>query len=148
MTEYTKRQTTIVNAINEALNVFQELGEEMREAFDNTPENLQQSAAGEAREAAADALESISEPSFPKELEEEQVILMERVRTEKQMIRRTRPERRDDAINTLDRCIEALQDIADNESASATARSEAGSLADELEDIKSNAEAVEFPSRF
>ena len=60
--------TTVADAISTAFGVITELAEEMREAFDNTPESLQSSGAGEARGEAADALEQISEPDVPEGL--------------------------------------------------------------------------------
>lgn len=54
---------SVTDAVSASFGVIEELAEEMREAYDNTPESLQNSGAGEARGEAADALESISDPS-------------------------------------------------------------------------------------
>ena len=65
-----ERQLTIADAISEAYGELQTIGEEMREAFDNTPESLQSGGVGEARGEAADALENISELDVPEALQD------------------------------------------------------------------------------
>ena len=63
-----KRFTTTVEAlISDAFSEIESLGEEMREAFENTPKSLQGSGAGEARGEAADTLESLhsDQPDIP-----------------------------------------------------------------------------------
>lgn len=60
--------TTVADAVSTAFGVVTELAEEMREAYDNTPESLQGSGVGEARGEAADALEYIEEPQIPEAL--------------------------------------------------------------------------------
>jgi hypothetical protein len=63
-----KRYTTTVDSlIADAFSEIEELANEMREAFDNTPESLQGSGAGEQRGEAADALESLhgDQPDVP-----------------------------------------------------------------------------------
>lgn len=63
-----KQFTTTVEAlISDAFSEIESLAEEMREAFENTPESLQGSGAGEARGEAADNLESLhsDQPDIP-----------------------------------------------------------------------------------
>ena len=54
----TPQQSTVGGLIEGAFSEIGSLAEEMREAYDNTPESLQQSGAGEARGTAADELEN------------------------------------------------------------------------------------------
>jgi len=63
-----KRFTTSVDSlISDAFGEIESLADEMREAFDNTPESLQGSGAGEARGEAADTLENLhgDQPDVP-----------------------------------------------------------------------------------
>jgi hypothetical protein len=74
-----KRYTTTVDSlIADAFSEIEELGNEMREAFDNTPESLQGSGAGEQRGEAADALESLhgDQPDVPDICTEMQVYFL------------------------------------------------------------------------
>ena len=48
----------VLNAVDEAKTVFEQIAEEEREKFDNMPEGLQQGDRAQAMEEAADALES------------------------------------------------------------------------------------------
>ncbi|KAA5538588.1 hypothetical protein FYK55_27255 [Roseiconus nitratireducens] len=67
---------TLETLVNDAYEIVAELAEEMEEAFENTPESLQDSDIGQAREEAASQLESISAdaPEVPDSLQEYKVI--------------------------------------------------------------------------
>jgi len=67
--------TTVAEAITTAFSTIEELAEEMRKAYDNTPESLQNSGAGEARGEAADALEGIEEPEAPGSIQDLAVVV-------------------------------------------------------------------------
>ena len=66
----TTSRAPLAYAISEAFGEVHTLAEEMREAFSNTPESLQQSRMGQGREAAAVALD-LSQPYVPEILRDE-----------------------------------------------------------------------------
>lgn len=133
------RQLTVEEAVSEAFGGITSLGESMREAFDNTPESLQQSAAGEAREAAADALEGISEIEVPEKLRE--LTLKFSTRTVPPR-KQTRSWEREEASSLLSATVERLEadDLKNNE--------EAEELARELQDALDELDSVEFPGMY
>lgn len=53
-----KGHVAVLNAVEDAKSVFQEIADEEREKFDNMPEGLQQGDKAQAMEEAADALEN------------------------------------------------------------------------------------------
>jgi phosphopantothenate synthetase len=140
----TLSKITIADAVSEAFGDLSMLGDEMREAFDNTPENLQGSAVGQAREEAADNLEQLSEPSVPDSLAaiEVEIPRWERKRSP------SRPVRRDDIVAILDAVIQALDEIVDDEEKSQELKDDAETLRDEIDNEKSMAEDVQFPGMF
>ena len=135
---YITRKLTVADAVSEAYSILEELAGEMREAFDNTPESLQQSAVGEAREAAADALEGLSEPNVLDELGRLEFEYTEPPPKRKQ----SRRDRRDQATALLSAVI-AVVDNVDDENADPAVE-----LRDELDDLMSEADSVEFPGMY
>lgn len=131
-----ERTLTIADAVSEAYGELEALGEEMREAFDNTPESLQSSAAGEARSEAADALENIQEPDVDEELGKIEIKWSALPPLKNQ----SRSDRRDDAVFVIDRVMEFLDEMEGQKAA-------AEELHSALSDMKDEAEAVEFPGR-
>lgn len=133
----------LASAVSDAFGELQALGEEMREAFDNTPESLQQGGAGAARGEAADALENFSEPDVP-----ESVAALSVTITRNQYGRRgpSRSERRDDACAILAAAIEALDSMDDD--IPQQQKDDGETLRDELDNLQSEAELVEFPGMF
>lgn len=151
--KFEEKKMSLADAVSTAFGEITSLGEEMREAFDNTPESLQQSGVGEARGEAADNLENISEIDVPDILQDTdakkfEVTWSEPVRTAKQAMKLSRSARRDDALMMLDACVEFLNELADKESESEEIRDAAKELSDELENAKGEIEAVEFPGMF
>lgn len=59
---FTTRRGTVADFVSEALDALEELGSEMREAYDNAPENLQQSDVNTRRDEAASTLELLGRP--------------------------------------------------------------------------------------
>jgi hypothetical protein len=125
--------TTIENAVNDAWSEFAELAQEMRDAFENTPEPLQLSEVSQAREAAADALESLEKPDVPKELAEKGIEVERTPPTR----RASRSSRCNDACELLSAVMQALDAMKENE--------EAAALNSELYNLRSEAECVDFP---
>jgi hypothetical protein len=142
-----ERELSIGDAVSEAFGELQTLGEEMREAFDNTPESLQQSGVGERRGEAADALENLTEPSVPKSLEPLVVKWQVRILSPSAERRKTRSDRRYEAVETLNVVKDFLDEIkdADKNLFSDDEKEEAETLRDEIENLVDEAESVEFP---
>jgi hypothetical protein len=141
------RKVTLENAVSEAFSELQSLAEEMREAFDNTPESLQRSGVGEAREAAADALEQIEKIEVPKPLKEIEIELLD-LHQGGGKRGLSRPKRRDNAVNIIENVISLLDDIHGDEKKSEDIRDAANELRDSLENAKDSAEGVEFPGMY
>jgi len=141
-----ERKASLTDVLSEAFEELAELGNEMREAFDATPESLQQSGVGQAREAAADALECIEAPDVPAELAGVQVTWSDVRRPRSRYV--SRAMRRDDATAILTACVSALSEIADNESNPQDLRDEASNLCAEIEGARDEADYVDFPSMY
>jgi hypothetical protein len=159
--KYEPREMSIGDAVSDAFSALESLGEEMRESYDNTPENFQQSGVGEARGEAADALENLSEPSVPAELEEIKVSWSVPVLSPSKARKQSRSDRRYEATATLQAVISVLEDIRDYEPEldaegavvgerlySEDQVSEADSFLDEVQNLIDEAEAVEFPGMY
>lgn len=131
-------EMSVSAAISEAFGVIEQLGQEMRDAFDNTPESLQNGGVGERRGEAADALEQIQEPDVPGILAELMVTWQTRRLSPSAMRRQTRGGKLADAVVTLN----AVRDFLEN------VRDEADALVTDLESMISDAEAVEFPGMY
>jgi hypothetical protein len=149
------RELTIEDAVSEALGELTSLAEEMREAFDNTPESLQNDGVGAARGEAADALENISEPDVPEELRGDKfkVKWAVRVLSPSAMRRQSRSDRRYEAIETLSQVVNRLEEIEDEDNkfskeVSKEEREAADGLRDEVQAVIDEAEAVEFPGMY
>jgi hypothetical protein len=141
--EMIERKLTVADAVSEAFGDLEGLAEEMREAFDNTPESLQSSGVGEARGEAADALENLSEPDAPERLGEREFTFSSFPPPKKQ----SRSSRRDAAVSLLDAAIQFLQSLEWTEEQKEQDE-EAEQLVTEIESLKDDAEAVEFPGMY
>lgn len=149
MPKYTTKKAKLADMVSEAFGEITALGEEMREAFDNTPESLQQSGVGERRGEAADNLENISEVDVPESLGSEEIEYSVPDRTPAQLRKLSRTNRRDDAEALLSYVIGHLQEkVVDDDKRTQDLRDEASSLIDDLENAKGELEAVEFPGMF
>jgi len=141
-------ECTLANAVSNGLGELQSLAEEIREVVDNAEGGLAQTQRIQTLEATADTLEQINEPEINEELGKLEVRYAESLPSGRRGL--SRRARCDNAINALDAAIEVLQEKSDNFS-----EGEGGSeedpykdLLDELEEIKGNAEACEFPGMF
>lgn len=140
----TEKTLTIADAISEAMGEIQSLAEEMREAYDNTPESLQQSGVGEARGEAADNLENVNEPDVPAEIEKIEV----KWSYFPLKARASRRERRDEAVSTLNVVMEHLDEIINDDKEEQEQRDAAESLRDDIDNVISEVESVEFPGMY
>lgn len=148
--KFQDRELTIADAVSEAMGEIQSLAEEMRDAFDNTPESLQNDGVGAARGEAADNLENISEPDVPDELQGEafKVKWQVRILSPSAQRRKSRSSRRDEAIETLNQVVHTLEEIQDDEKLSDEVKNAATSFIDEVQSVIDEAEAVEFPGMY
>lgn len=137
-------ESSLQGMIMDAMAAITTLAEEMREAYDNTPESLQSSGAGEARGEAADNLENISEPDVPDWLEN----VNHKWQSFPGPKRPSRAARRDEAVEMLRQVMERLDELKEEKSRSEEEREQAEALRDEIENIIDEAEAVEFPGMF
>jgi hypothetical protein len=93
------------HAIEEAYYELSVLGEEMREAYEGTPDSLKESA-GRSRELAADMLEDATAPFVPKAIENQSITWIELRGSPSRKL--FRPARRDNATNALKACLAFL----------------------------------------
>jgi hypothetical protein len=146
--KYLAREMSMSEAVSEAMSELQTLAEEMREAFDNTPESLQGGGVGEARGEAADNLENLSEPDVPTSLEAIKVAWSVRELSPSKLRKQSRSDRRNDALETLSAVTAKLEEIKDDEASSEELAGDAETLRDEIENLMSDAENVEFPGMY
>lgn len=144
--------TTVSGAVSQAFSVIEELGYEMREAYENTPESLQSSAVGEARGEAADNLENISEPDIPESIAEVPVKFFAMPLKAKA----SRADRLDEGLDYARNAVDALQEIMDEhlledeEDAKfgELTREDVEAVIEEINDMIEEAENVSFPGMF
>lgn len=146
MAKKAPREMSMADAVSEAFGEITSLGEEMREAFDNTPESLQESGVGAARGEAADALESIDELELPDWVGGLPVKFSD-VHVGGGRRGLSRNKRRDNAVNILENVMSALEEL-EEKTEGEEKKTELSELRDELETRKDEMEAVEFPGMF
>jgi hypothetical protein len=135
---YTKTETTIGDAVSNAMSEFESLSSELRDWYDNMPENLQGGSKGDMLQEAADRLEGFSEPSVPEELG----TIKLNVITDRRA--RSRSARCDEAVSLLNNVKGVLEEIEEG----AKHYDKAQELIQELDEIIDEAEGVEFPGMF
>ena len=135
------KEMELSEVISTACNVFSDLADEMQEAYDNTPEGLQNSAVGEARIEAADALNGLDKPTVHESIEATKIKVSLPVRSVSVSKRLSRSNRRDDAVMLLQNALEQLSEQPEPRHA------HVDDLIEELEQLVSDAENIEFPGR-
>ena len=127
--------TNVADAISTGFSMLEELGNELREVCDNTPENLQGSDKYSARDEAASTLEGLNEP------EAGEVLGAVEVKFELAPPKRnqSRSSRRDEAVRYLQEALDVLQAKVDEQ-----ADDDTESLITEIQDLIDEAEGVEF----
>jgi seryl-tRNA synthetase len=135
-----KRETktdkyTLADLVSSAVNDLMELGNELREWYDNLPDGLQEGRSD--IDEAASELENISEPDVPEKLAGLEVEHSYVTRPSRQQ---GRSWRQGDATEMLDTAIQFLEGLEDND--------EAEELARELNEIKDNADGVSMPGMY
>lgn len=135
--------STLDAVVSDALSELQALGEELREWFDNMPENLQGSAKGDEVSGAADALEAIDEDiDIPEVLRDLSVSYLVTKRA------RSRSDRRDECITMLTAAEDALRSRVEEQTQAKEDASEAQDVADSIQSVIDEAEAVDFPGMY
>lgn len=145
-----KYEGTVASAVNDAFNVIEELANEMREAFDNTPESLQSSGAGEARGDAADTLEQISEPDIDEAIAEVPVVFNYAPLNR----RASRSDRLGDGLRSAYAAVEALEKLVeeklpeDGDKIGDLDANDVRNVIDEIQGMIDEAESVNFPGMY
>jgi len=141
-------ECTLADAVSNGCSELTSLAEEIREVVDNAEGGLAQTQRIQTLGETADTLEQISEPTIEGEVAKEMVKYAESIPSGRKGL--SRRIRCDNAINALDAAIEVLQEKSDNftEGEGGSEEDPYKNLLDELEDIKGNAEACEFPGMF
>lgn len=135
--------SSVADAVSEAWSIVEELASEMREAYDNTPESLQQSGVGEARGEAADALENLSEPEVPDAVSELRATFF-RPKLPK---RASRAQRLADGLIAAETAVGVVEEwLSENEGHEDY--DEVESFRDELQDFVDEANNVSFPGMY
>lgn len=133
---------SVRSLIADGVSQLEELASECREMVDNASEGLAETQRIQTFGETADALEGISEPDMPDELDtvlDTVVAFSESVPTRKGR-GTSRSVQRDNAVSMLSAAVEALQDVDDNEAAD--------ELATEVQNIIDEAEGCEFPGMY
>ena len=99
-----RNEKQLSDAISDAYLEISNLAEEMREAFDNTPEQFKDNS-GRSREEAADWLEAVLEPRLPQELNRGDHWIEWPEMARGKDGRLFRPARRDNVVNCLNACL-------------------------------------------
>jgi hypothetical protein len=133
LVEYT---TEIAGAIDDVFGDLEGLASDCFEAFESTPENLQQSYRMQVLENSADELENLQAPEVPEALG--------KVSVKYSLPKRpycSREARKSDAATILEACTHTLEDIPDGDDR----RADAQALIDELRGAIDTIETCEFP---
>ena len=133
------KKSTAANALSEAFGEFQSLAEEMADWADKIEERFSQTEKYERVRAAQETLEQLQEPECPAKLKDVEIEYTQGL-----------PKSKRSGLSRADRCSNAtiILDVLIEICAEAEDDDELSSFADELENAKSEAEGVEFPSMF
>lgn len=138
--KFTTYETTVENAVSDAISILTSLGEEMRDWASNLEEKFSATEKYSRIDEAASALEGLTdEPT----IEDAHAALKTTVMQSNKR-RPSRSDRRDDAVNLLDAAASGLRERAEAEGVEQNEIDALESLIDDIERIKDEAEAVEF----
>jgi hypothetical protein len=141
-----KFTTTVDALISDAFGEFESLRDELQDWYDGMPENLQGSQKGEDLQNAIDTLGNLEAPVVPTEVENLETVYIPQEKID------SRPDRRDDAVSKLATAVDVLNDAMDDEDSETKYTDEQKEgiqqLIDDLENLASDAESVEFPTMF
>lgn len=134
---------SVENLIQDAYSEIESLAEEMREWFDNLPENLQGADKGCQIEEAADVLEGIDQISYPVDFEIETVFY-------DSLNCSSRSDRCSESASKLRHAADSIRDylVDEDNEVSEKDRDDLESFADEIENQADEMEGVEFPGMY
>jgi hypothetical protein len=136
--------TTVEAAVADALSEFESLGEEMRDWYDNMPENLQSGSKGDEVSEAADQLESIDTS-----IEVPEAVKVLPVKYEERQDRQSRSARCGYAVTLLDVAINVAQEWMDDEANKEhPERDDVETFIDDATNAKDEAEGTSFPGMY
>lgn len=138
---------TVSDALSEAFGEFESLRDELQEWYDNLPESFQNGSKGDALQEAVSQLEDLSEPS----INSEEIRQLGIVCLPGTLRSCSRSARCSNAVEILESCVEALQEMKDKKSDENCMTEEVGeceSLIDELSQAIDTANYVEFPGMY
>lgn len=148
--KYKVREVLLSDAANEAYSELQSLGEEMREWADNLEEKFSGTDKYTRVSEAADTLEGLNEPDYPDWAGKTKVSITELIKPPR---KQSRAYRRDQACSIIDECtaacnewLEAHEEV--KEGADLELSGQIEQLRDDLENLKDEAEGVEFPGMY
>lgn len=152
------RKMTVADAISEAFNELQSLGEEMRSWADNIEEKFSQTDRYQRISDAADTLESLEEPPFDGDgIAAKYVARIIRALPEVEIYKligrskRRGPSRADrcsHACGTIEQCMSIIEENINDLGDDNDHKYALESLRDDLKRLKDDAEGVEFPGMF
>lgn len=134
---------SVDDAISAGFGDLTELGEELRNWYDSLPENLQGGDKGSTVDEGASTLENLNEPDVDSDLSKALEVKGVDVQVYPLKKRASRADRRDYAVGLLSGAKDALEEF--NEDGE---NDEAKQLVDDLDELISEAEAVEFPGMY
>jgi len=134
--------STVGALIGDGYSELEGLKDELQEWYDNLPESFQNGSKGEQLQEAIGYLENLIEPSIPGD--HDGIAASYTASTKR---KKSRADRRDDAVQMLAGAQSALQAFLDENEEHEDA-DEIQSLIEDLENAISDAENVEFPGMF
>jgi len=134
---------TVANLVARASQKFQELADELRDWYENLPENFQMGEKAMRLEEAADALEQLEMPDVPESVANLAVLFLPERRSS------SRSGRRDEATSILEHVQGAVRESqGENDGEVIDEKTELGSFLGELEGAILHAGNVEFPGMY
>lgn len=133
--------TTLSVCVAGALEDLAMLAEELREWYDNMPENFQNGEKGAEVDDAASALENVEGINIPDHLEGLRVTYLITRRA------RSRADRRDDVVVSLMACTQALDERIREQTEAREDPSQNQDVRDAIQGVIDEAESVDFPGR-
>jgi hypothetical protein len=141
-----KHESAVDGIVADAFSTLEELGGEMREAYDNMPQSLQGGDVGSRRNEAASTLEGLSQPDAPDCVAQLAVTYFTMPPKRRYV---SRSARRDEATTMLSAVVEALDAWMDDDAnAEHDGRDGVDSYRDGVQALLDEAEGVEFPGMY
>jgi hypothetical protein len=137
--KYETRKVKLIDAVEEAMTDLEDLRDEMSDWAGNMEEKFSHTEKYERVLEAADALEQIQRPDVPDHLADSEIEIAQVLPRSKSK-GLSRNDRRFNAISIIESVMEHLDQLEND--------SDAQTLRDELDQITSEADGVEFPGMY